>query len=763
MKKLLFLIAASLLVFSCKTGSVKIKTSQGDLIVTPLTDNSVRVVMKGEPTHNVEELIFTEKVQTPAFKKTEDASSITIELAQMKAFYDKTSETLAYYGKDGNLLFKEQPGTRVLKKTTVGGVPVPATSTGTAKLTQPDPIQGDPTYFTSQTFVMQEGDHQYGTGQYQDGFLDIMGLTHRLVQLNTQTSIPVIISSKGYGILWHNYGETFFNKPTLTKVLNPLPQENPAPSPVPGMRAMPAPKIFAGEFSIDKAGKYCLYVYGGDHVARGGHKIIVDDQVVFEDSDGWVTAVSAFANLAPGTHTVQYQGSSEDSVEFGWRAVDQTTTFSSPVSQNLDYTVFAGNADQVISTYRTLTGPIPELPDWVFGYIHCRERYDTQAELLENAREFHRRGIPVSCIVQDWQWWGKTGWNSMVFDKDKYPDPKAMVDEVHDLGMKLMISVWSRVETGSVLGDNLTEKGYFIPGTEWVDYFNPEAAEYYWESFRDSLVKVGFDAWWFDSTEPDNDYELMNRRVANNTIPGNVYRNVYPLLVNRTMYEGFKKYDPDNMPLVLTRSAFAGAQRYGIFTWSGDVGHDWTTFKRQIIGGLGQMAAGLPWWTYDAGGFSRPRDQYTSQEYQERMLRWIQTSVFLPMMRVHGSGSHTEPWNYSDETYRIFVDCINLRYKLMPYILENAKKVSEEGYTLMRPLVFDFADDAQALEQDCEFMFGPDYLVCPITEPGVTTWRVYLPKNEAGWEEFRSGVRYPGGQYIDCPVDLEFIPVFKRL
>ncbi|MBQ4169857.1 MAG: glycosyl hydrolase family 31, partial [Bacteroidales bacterium] len=531
MRKLFYLIAASLLVFSCKTGSVKIGTSQGDLLVTPMTDNSVRVQMMGEPTHNVEELIFTEKVATPAFEKTEDASAITIKMAGMTVVFDKASETLAYYGKDGALLFKEAPGTRVLDKTTVGGTPIPASSTGRAKLVQPDPIQGDPTYYTSQTFEMQADDHQFGTGQFQDGYLDIMGLSRRLVQLNTQTAIPMVISSKGYGILWHNYGETFFNKPSQTLTLSPVPQAAPAVVPVPGMRPVAAPKVFAGEFSVDKAGKYCLYVYGGDHVARGGHKIMVDGELLFEDSDNWVTAVATFADLSAGTHRIETQGSSEDTVEFGWRAVDQTTTFSSPVSQNLDYTVFAGNADEVIGTYRTLTGPIPELPEWAFGYIHCRERYDTQAELLENAREFKRRGIPVSCIVQDWQWWGKTGWNSMVFDKDKYPDPKAMVDELHDLGMKIMISVWSRVETGSVLGDNLTEKGYFIPGTEWVDFFNPEAAEYYWESFRDSLVKIGFDAWWFDSTEPDNDYELMNRRVANNTIPGNVYRNVYPLLV----------------------------------------------------------------------------------------------------------------------------------------------------------------------------------------------------------------------------------------
>ena len=180
MRKLFYLIAASLLVFSCKTGSVKIGTSQGDLLVTPMTDNSVRVQMMGEPTHNVEELIFTEKVATPAFEKTEDASAITIKMAGMTVVFDKASETLAYYGKDGALLFKEAPGTRVLDKTTVGGTPIPASSTGRAKLVQPDPIQGDPTYYTSQTFEMQADDHQFGTGQFQDGYLDIMGLTRRV-------------------------------------------------------------------------------------------------------------------------------------------------------------------------------------------------------------------------------------------------------------------------------------------------------------------------------------------------------------------------------------------------------------------------------------------------------------------------------------------------------------------------------------------------------------------------------------------------------
>lgn len=766
MKRILFLVLSALLVLGCKTNSVQLKTKEGVLIVTPMTDNSVRVQMMGKPTHNVEELIFTEKVVSPAFEKTEDANSVTIKLTGLTVVFNKADETLAYYDKDGGLLFQEKPGTRVLKETTVGGTPVQEVSTDAAHtpVPQPDPIPGDATYIASQSFIMQPGDHQFGTGQFQDGYLDIMGLTRRLTQNNTQIVSPVIISSKGYGILWHNYGRTDLNPCEDKIVLKALPQE-PAPAPAgpAGRFAMPAPKVFTGQFSVPEDGKYALHMEIGDHSGRGGRYIKVDGQQVYEDQNHWVPTVSAFAELKAGTHTVEAQGTSDDTMDFYWRKVDNTTTFCSPVSQNLDYTVFAGTPDEVIATYRTLTGPVPHMPDYAFGFVQCRERYDTQAELLENAHGFKDRNIPVSMIVQDWQWWGKTGWNSMVFDKDKYPDPQGMVDEVHDLGMKIMISVWSRIETGTVLGDSFKEKGYFIPGTEWVDFFNPEAADYYWESFRDSMMRYGFDAWWFDATEPDNDYILLNRRVAGNTIPGNVYRDVYPLVMNRAMYQKFQQYTPDNMPVVLTRSAFAGSQKYGVFVWSGDVGHDWVTLRRQLIGGLGYVSTGLPWWTYDAGGFSRPRDQYTSADYQERMLRWIQASVFLPMMRVHGSGSHTEPWNYSDETYRIYVNCINTRYKLLPYILENAKKVSDEGYTLMRPLVFDFYKDEEALKQDCEYMFGPDYLVCPITEPGVKTWRVYLPENAGGWEDFRDGTRYQGGQYYDVPVDLEFIPVFKKL
>ena len=204
-------------------------------------------------------------------------------------------------------------------------------------------------------------------------------------------------------------------------------------------------------------------------------------------------------------------------------------------------------------------------------------------------------------------------------------------------------------------------------------------------------------------------------------------------------------------------------QRYGAVTWSGDVLASWESFRRQIVAGLGQMAAGLPWWTMDAGGFFRPSGQYTDPAYQELMIRWIQASVYLPFMRVHGYMSRTEPWEYPAPTRRLFEDCIRRREALLPYITECARRVTEEDYTLMRPLVFDFPGDAQALRQETEYMFGPDYLVCPVTEPGVNVWRVYLPVNIDGWEEVKTGKKFDGGSYYDIPVDLEGIPVFRRI
>ena len=304
----------------------------------------------------------------------------------------------------------------------------------------------------------------------------------------------------------------------------------------------------------------------------------------------------------------------------------------------------------------------------------------------------------------------------------------------------------------------MVAENHYIPGTDWIDFFSPQAANAYWSQFVRRLVPLGIDAWWQDATEPEND-DLRSRWVNHGRWLGDQVRNVYPLLVNKTVFEGLRAAGISR-PFILTRCGFPGIQRYGAALWSGDVGNDWETFRRQIAAGLGVQAAGIPWWTYDAGGFFRPGNQYNDKDYIQRLQRWVETSVYLPLMRVHGYMSNTEPWNYGKEAQEAIAASLEERYQLMPYIYSIASMVANDGYTLMRPLVFDFSDDTEALAQKYEYMFGPSILVSPVTEPDVKEWKTYLPKNKAGWYDFRTGKHYEGGQTVTT--DARRIPIFVR-
>ena len=723
---------------------MRFRVDEGTLMLVPVAEDAIRVQFVPDDAAQLEELIFTEKVPTPRYRVKKENGNTILSTAKMSVVYDSRSGALVFRDADGKELLSQQ-----------------RYSLRSAE------VQGSSAYEAEVCFLSPEGEHIYGTGQFQDGYLDIRGLTRRLTQVNTQISVPMILSSRGYGLLWHNYGLTDFNPSQAVLALQKEETDEAASSVnVTGSSGNVVERRrfcrFVGEIDLPEEGEYALLLDAGTAMSRKQH-LSVDGEVLVDYSNLWLPpTVAVKARLAAGTHRVEVLGTAMDAPMLGWRKVTDETVFRSPVSQGIDYTVFAGNADAVMHSFRTLSGSVPPMPDWIFRYIHCRERYDTQAELLTAARRFHVEGVPVGTIVQDWQWWGKYGWNAMQFDEDKYPDPSGMVDTLHAMDQHLMLSVWSKVDKNAELGKAIAEKGYYIDGTDWVDFFKPEAAAFYWKNFSERLVPIGIDAWWQDATEPEND-DLVGRQIGPDGVPGEFFRNVYPLKVIETVYNGLRRDAPDRLPVILTRSAFSGMQRYGAVTWSGDVGSDWDSFRRQIVGGLGQMAAGLPWWTYDAGGFFRPFNQYTDPDYQECMLRWIQTAVYLPFMRVHGYMSRTEPWEYAPETERLFKAAIERREALLPYILECARRVSEEDYTLMRPLVFDFPDDEEALRQDCEYMFGPDYLVCPVTAPKVTAWRVYLPDNEGGWEDIRNGVRYQGGRYYEVPVDLEDIPVFKKI
>ena len=639
-------------------------------------------------------------------------------------------------------------------------------------------VAGEPTCDATLAFASPQDECLFGLGQFQDGYSNVRGLSRRLTQVNTQISIPMLLSSKGYGILWNNYGLTDFNPCNQSVALTKrsgdgIREEVNVTTTEGGRREVRERHIFEAVIDIPEAGDYALLLDVGQKMARR-HNLTVDGQTVIEMQNLWLPpTASKIVHLEAGRHTLTSELTKDDQPVLYYNKVKDETVFHSPVADAVDYTVFIGTPDEIIATYRELTGPCPQMPEWALGYIHCRERFHSSDEILQTANRFRDEQLPLSVIVQDWQYWGTYGWNSMRFDEDFYPDPKALTDSLHKMDIRLMVSVWSKIDKNSDVGHQMEDGGYYIPGTDWIDFFNPDAAAAYWKNFNERLVPLGIDAWWQDATEPEND-DLAGRRVNNGKWAGELVRNVYPLLVNKTVYEGLNSVEcrvnsvefatahEQEQSFILTRCGFPGIQRYGSAMWSGDVGNDWETFRRQIVAGLGMQAAGIPWWTYDAGGFFRPGDQYTNQEYIERMLRWIETSVYLPLMRVHGYMSNTEPWNYGPEAQEIIARCLQERYRLMPYLKECAEKISTEGYTLMRPLVFDFADDPVALQQPYEYMFGPSLLISPVTEPGVTEWKTYLPKHEGGWYDYRTGQHYDGGQTVTTPVDKSFIPVFVK-
>jgi alpha-D-xyloside xylohydrolase len=718
----------------------------GKLQIIALNDHSVRVKFyKSEPIIS-EDYIYIKNTPVPKYSIKENDEETILELNGITAIFNKKEEIILFKNKKGEIILKEKAGGRFIANATV---------------------QNEPTYKVKQSFISPDYEYLYGTGQFQDGYLNIKGLTRRLTQVNSQISIPFVLSNKGYGLLWNNYGLTDFNPADNRVELRPAETGGEAvtvdaTSTAGNRREVRRMNAFTGTFEIPKTGRYSFLLDVGQQMARK-HYLSIDGKNIFNINNIWLPpTTSVIVELEAGKHSIEVQGERNDKPVLFWREVTGETTFQSPVAQALDYTVFAGSGDEAIAAYRKLTGAAPMMPLWATGYIHCRERYNTQQELLENAREFRRLQLPIDLIVQDWQYWGKYGWNAMRFDEDRYPDPAAMVKELHDMNLRLMISVWSKIDKQSEVGKQMEEKGYYIANTDWIDFFNPDAAAFYWQNFSNRLLKpYQIDAWWQDATEPEND-DLQGRRIKNGTMPGEVYRNVYPLLVSKTIYEGLRRDDAGRRAMIFTRCGFPGMQRYAAATWSGDVGNDWETLRRQITGGLGQMAAGLPWWTYDAGGFFRPADQYTNTEYHERFLRWFQAATFFPLMRVHGYMSNTEPWRYGDDVKHTVNEYLDLRYRLLPYIYSQNAAVSFNGSTLMRPLVMDFANDMQALEQRYQFMFGPSLLVAPVVEGGVTKWNVYLPENKNGWIDFWSGQKYPGGKSIEIDTDISKIPLFVK-
>jgi alpha-D-xyloside xylohydrolase len=530
----------------------------------------------------------------------------------------------------------------------------------------PEKVNGEDTY-RAESFVGIYGSHEalYGLGQHQAGVWNYRGESVDISQENSNISVPLMLSSKGYGIFWNNTSRSRFNN------------------------------------------RFANYLY-----------------------------------------------------------------ISSEVADVIDYYFLYGpEFDKIIASYRELTGQVPMFGKWAYGFWQCKNRYKSQEELLSIVRKYRELHIPADNIVQDWFWWNRKG--EFVFNKN-YPDPKAMVDELHNENFHLMISIWPFFEPGSANYDYMQSKGWFVDkfkfakppfhanGMAVYDATSPEARKYYWDLVNKGLFSIGLDAWWMDTTEPETEGQeeniLLNHKLAAGS--GNRYVNAYPLLDTGAAYQGQRSASDRKRVFILSRSAFAGSQRNGVTAWSGDINSDWLSFRRQIPAGLNFELSGIPYWTTDIGGFvsGSPADP----AFRELFIRWFQYGTFNPILRVHGTRNpdENELWSYGSEAQTILVNFDRLRYRMLPYIYSLAWKTTSEAYTPMRPLVMDFRTDVRAQNAGDQFMFGPAFLVNPVTDAGATARSVYLP--ETKWYDFWTGIAVEGGRNINANSPLERLPLYVR-
>jgi alpha-D-xyloside xylohydrolase len=445
--------------------------------------------------------------------------------------------------------------------------------------------------------------------------------------------------------------------------------------------------------------------------------------------------------------------------------------FESESGRTIDYYFIGGpTPDDVISGYRSLTGAAPMLPRWAWGFWQSKERYQTQDELLEIARRYRSMGVPIDAVVQDWQYWQPGQWGSHRFDPTRFPDPRAMIEALHAMNVHAVVSVWPRFDVDTDTGAELDRAGALYPTVfnnvyppgrgRWYDAFSTRGRDIYWRQLSERLAVQGWDGYWLDASEAElgGRWGEMRDQPTALGIGAEVF-NAYPLMHARGVYEGHRRDFPAKRALVLTRSAWAGQQRYGAITWSGDIHADWETFRRQIPAGLNFTASGIPYWNTDIGGFFGGDPEEAG--YRELFIRWFQYGAFNPMFRVHGTNKAKEVWRFDADAQRILRSVIEQRYRMLPYIYSVSWRVANDGYTMMRPLVMDFPRDPVAHGVGDQFMFGPALLINPVTSPGANARNVYLPAG-AAWYDFVSNARHPGGSTLTAAAPLERLPIFVR-
>jgi alpha-D-xyloside xylohydrolase len=453
--------------------------------------------------------------------------------------------------------------------------------------------------------------------------------------------------------------------------------------------------------------------------------------------------------------------------------------------------IYGPEPDTVIRNYRKLTGIAPLFPKWTYGYIQSKERYKSQQEILDVVKEYRERNIPIDCIVLDWQYWDDGYWGQKSFNKSRFPNPRSMMQALHsDYHTHLMISIWPKMsDRSSDYAEMIQHQGFLYPddGSPFYDAFNADARALYWKQANEGLFSKGIDAWWCDATEPELDgWDLNSDAYRIKMKPkigsGARYLNAYSLVHSKGIYENQRLTTDKKRIVNLTRSAFAGQQKYATITWSGDIVAKWEVFKNQIPAGLNFCMAGLPYWTTDIGAFFIQSAKVgklgrgawfrngdfdgglADDNYKELYVHWFQFGVFCPIFRAHGTDFPREIWRFGEPgswAYDALLKFDNLRYRLLPYIYSMAWKISNEGYTLMRGLVMDFRHDHQVFEIGDQFMFGTSILVNPVTKPKATFREVYLPLG-SNWYNFWTGKKYSGGQTLPVPAPIDEIPLFIK-
>jgi len=747
------------------------------------------------------------------WKVEEKDDSVVIITATTKALISLKSGRVNFTDIRGNSILAEAEGGRTFTDTTV---------------------DGKSAYTFRQVFSSPDDEAIYGLGQHQSEEINYKGKNEVLFQYNTKVSVPFIVSTKNYGILWDNYSltrygdprdfsqitalklydaegkeggltATYYEKSDTSKVFLRHQESEINYETLETIKNFPKDFPFYGstitwEGTVEapETGTYRFGLY-----YAGYTKIWIDGNLM---ADKWRTAwnpnLTKFnvAMNAGEKHALKLEWKPDGGVSYiGLRVMtpvdpdqQKNVAFWSELGDQLDYYFIHGESiDKVISGYRKLTGKAQVMPKWAMGFWQSRERYRTQDELVSALQEFRKRHIPIDNIVLDWFYWREDNWGSHEFDPQRFPDPKGMIGKVHDLNGHLMISVWPKFYHTTEHYKELEQMGaMYLLATkdsirDWVgkgyigsfyDAYNPEARKLFWKQMMDHFNGLGIDAWWMDASEPDilsNASIEYRKKLMNPTAlgPSAQYFNAYALVNAQGIFEGSRETYPDKRAFLLTRSGFAGLQRYAAATWSGDIATRWEDMRAQIPAGINYSMSGNPYWTMDIGGFC-VENRYVNakegsadlEEWRELNARWTQFGAFAPLYRTHGQFPYREVYNLAPENhpaYKTIVYYDRLRYRLMPYIYSLAGMTWLTDYTIMRGLAMDFPTDPGVYEIADQYMFGPSLMVCPVHSYKARERDVYFPAGN-GWYDFYSGKFISGGQKMTVAAPYERMPLYVK-